>query len=260
MRMKIIRTFAFGLLALLTPEYCLACSACTLGIFAETFPFLNGWLLLFIGWISVYLPWAVLGGAFSYGPPRSRKVLIESGVIVLVIFFTGFSLLLFYWVYMVTREIRLVYIGELDEMQPAVRKPVLYLNGLTAAALVVSIGVTVPGHDDPHKLMERLGGHGLQSSLQEKIADRGSEMVPLLGKALTAGIADPACADEKDYMTSKVCSRARTSAHLLARIGDARSRDLLAIAAASETAPIAESAKFALERLARNQPGSAAGK
>lgn len=242
---------------LLAPACAWAYNAYTLEYFAEKFPFQKSWILLFLIWVGAYFLLVLASLAIKReAPPGTRRIFLEAGLIFVVVLFTGFSVLLLYWVFMIARELWLVRREDPDEMPAVVRGTVHYLNGLSLLVLMISVGLAYPGHDDPEKMMERLRGRAYQQpALERKIVARGADMVPLLGEVLMAGAADPACAEDAEAVTAESCRRARTAAFLLGRIGDAGSRVWLLSAADSGTAAIATSAGRVLASLAEQAAG-----
>jgi hypothetical protein len=246
---------------LLAPACAWACSACTLEYFAEKFPFQKSWFLLFFIWVGAYFLLVLASLALKREfPPRTRRIFLESGLIFAVVFSTGLSVLLLYWVFMIARELWLTRREAPGDMPAAARGTVLYLNGFFLLALMISAGLAYPGHDEPERMMARLSGRAYQQpALEGKIVARGAEMVPLLGEVLMAGAVDPVCADDIEAVTAESCRRARTAAHLLGRIGDEDSLAWLLSAAGSGTAAIAAPAGRVLASLAENENQPAGG-
>jgi hypothetical protein len=216
------------------PESVSACLSCTQAQYFDAFPFLQIWQYIAVVWICIHF----------FGKPATN---LESIIVLAIFFFTGIAIILFYWAFMVARELWSAWKMEKNDR---CRRETFQLNGITAALMLLAF-LPLPGQDTPQKLVERLKPHPMyQTTLNKKIVAKGEVMTPLLGKVLLEGIADPACVEDKGSSAPEQCGRARNAALLLGSIGGKQAMELLATAAASKAASIAGTANDELKQLA----------
>lgn len=242
--------------SVLTPGTASACTACMFQLFEEIFPFLTPWAMTFLGWSVIFIIW-------NFASPKGKALSLKAGrislelvILFLLIVFTGYSVLLFYWAFVVGRQFWLSLEKDGRDLSPGVRKFSLFFNGLTALILTVSVAVSYAGHDSPENLVKRLGkhygGYGFaEANLNKKIIARGPDAAPALRKAVLDGISDPLCKNQQNFYGPVSCMRAENAAGLLGDMKDLQSLDVL-VSAATMTgveARISETAGRALKKI-----------
>lgn len=145
----------FLIARMLAPDTASACSACTFQMFEEIFPFMTLWMMLFLIWSVVFIVWHIVASKAKALSPSSGRICIELVVLFLVMIFTGLSVLLFYWAFVVGRQGWLSWKKDDHIFSPGVRKFSLAFNGITSIILALSVAAAYAGYD----LNRTLPGH-----------------------------------------------------------------------------------------------------